>query len=35
MVGTIAYLASLPLSFASFRRREQAEVKPAGPPAPE
>jgi CDP-diacylglycerol--serine O-phosphatidyltransferase len=32
MVGTIAYLASLPLSFAAFMRRERAAAKPPGPP---
>jgi CDP-diacylglycerol--serine O-phosphatidyltransferase len=35
MVGTVAYLGSLPLSFVSFRRREQTEVGPAGPPPSE
>jgi CDP-diacylglycerol--serine O-phosphatidyltransferase len=35
MVGTIAYLASLPLSFAAFMRREQAAARRPEPPPPE
>jgi CDP-diacylglycerol--serine O-phosphatidyltransferase len=35
MVGTVAYLASLPLSFAAFRRREQAGATPTESSSPD